>query len=648
MEGFKVTTTLGQADWQALTRALTERANDRLAASGFRRWVPAALWFAAATLVVVCMQLWPRLVQPGSLLASLVLFFALAWAIGMRQRRAYRPADDGAFLGTTEFVFEPTYFEVTRAHSKSRNEWTLVRDVSQTATHVMLWIDHVSAYTFRVADLLSPLTVQDAVTRLRSFVVAARAAAGVTTPAVSSREASTSAPLLVGIADTPAPTIRQEFGALLRLETHRSVHPAHLYGRDLTLLLLASLAFGLWVGLSRLDYPDDVQFMWYSLPSTSVFVVGALLLAWSLSRFSSPPVPMRRTLLLVLAAAPVFTVAAYFAEKVGTFGIYGITVLVGMWIAFLWMSGLRVMTGMRQFRAFLAAGACCLLMIVASSHMFISPGLWYQADDEFDPSSEESAAREELLFEQATRIDMQIAAMPPGEPQHAAMYFVGFAGYGEQRVFAEEIGTAARTVAAAFDTGKRQLLLVNDRRDTKKYPLASVAALRHALISLGRRMNRDEDVLFLALSSHGSEDATISVSSETMMYWRDLSASDLRAMLDESGIRWKVVVISACHAGSFIESLADDHTIVLTAAARENSSFGCSDDRDLTYFGEAFYKDALPRAASLRAAFESASAAIGKREDADGVDASDPQAHFGVALEEKLTERYSSSVAPIR
>ena len=194
------------------------------------------------------MQVWPRLVQPGSLLASLALFIALAWAIGMRQRRAYRPADDGAFLGTTEFVFEPTHFEVTRAHSKSRNEWTLVRDVSQTATHVMLWIDHVSAYTFRVADLPSPLTVQDAVTRLRSFVVAARAAAGVTTPAVSSREASTSAPMLVGIAATPAPTIRQELGALLRLETHRSVQPAHLYGRDLTLLLLASLAFSLWVG----------------------------------------------------------------------------------------------------------------------------------------------------------------------------------------------------------------------------------------------------------------------------------------------------------------------------------------------------------------------------------------------------------------
>jgi hypothetical protein len=165
--------------------------------------------------------------------------------------------------------------------------------------------------------------------------------------------------------------------------------------------------------------------------------------------------------------------------------------------------------------------------------------------------------------------------------------------------------------------------------------MANVPALRHSLNAIAKRMNLDDDVLFLSLSSHGSEDATISVSSE-FGYWRDISATDLADMLRESKVRWKVVVISACHSGSFIEALRDENSIVLTAAAADRSSFGCSDDNDLTYFGEAFYRDALPKAATLREAFETARAAIKRRELSEARIPSNPQAHFGAALEKKL------------
>ena len=43
--------------------------------------------------------------------------------------------------------------------------------------------------------------------------------------------------------------------------------------------------------------------------------------------------------------------------------------------------------------------------------------------------------------------------------------------------------------------------------------------------------------------------------------------------------------------------------MLITAAAADKTSFGCSDDRDLTYFGEAFYRDALPKAKNLQEAF---------------------------------------------
>jgi hypothetical protein len=98
-----------------------------------------------------------------------------------------------------------------------------------------------------------------------------------------------------------------------------------------------------------------------------------------------------------------------------------------------------------------------------------------------------------------------------------------------------------------------------------------------------------------------------------------------------------VIIISACYAGGFLQPLSDPQTIVITAAAADRTSFGCSNDRDLTYFGEAFYRDALPVAGSLRAAFETAKAAIAARERREHVTPSNPQAYFGKDMEAKLS-----------
>lgn len=217
------------------------------------------------------------------------------------------------------------------------------------------------------------------------------------------------------------------------------------------------------------------------------------------------------------------------------------------------------------------------------------------------------------------------------------MYFLGFAGYGEERVFAEEIKLAAERVGGKFGSTRRSVLLINDRRDLITYPLATHANLRYALAALARAMDPERDMLFLALSSHGARNAMIEVSN-TDMEPTGLSVQGLVRLLAESGIRRKVVVISACFSGAFVEPLADNDTIVIAAAAKNRSSFGCSDERHLTYFGEAFYRDALPGAESLRAAFSAASAEIRKREKELRVTPSRPQAYFGPVAESKLAE----------
>jgi hypothetical protein len=232
-------------------------------------------------------------------------------------------------------------------------------------------------------------------------------------------------------------------------------------------------------------------------------------------------------------------------------------------------------------------------------------------------------------------IDAQIARFPVETGGGAHVYFLGFAGYGEQKVFAEEIKLAARNVGEKYGSTQRSVLLLNDRRDLTTYPLATESTLRYSLNALGRVMNRDEDILFLALSSHGWKDATIDVSNEGMEP-RALGAQTLADLLAASGIRWKVIVVSACFSGAFVAPLADDHTIILTAASKRRTSFGCSDTSELTYFGEAFYRDALPASTQLRAAFETARQEIRKREKEEEVKPSQPQGYFGPLMEAKL------------
>ena len=271
---------------------------------------------------------------------------------------------------------------------------------------------------------------------------------------------------------------------------------------------------------------------------------------------------------------------------------------------------------MRSFRILIAATAACLTLAARAEH------------------PPPRVIPQELVDRQPAMIDAQVRAMSERSPSGPQGYFLGFAGVGEERVFAQEIQLARQRLGARFGIADRSLLLVNDQRDLEAHPLASAAALRYALKALGKVMD-DDDVLFLALSSHGWKDATLAISNAGMRP-DALSAKQLAQILQEAGIRWRVILVSACYAGSFIKPLADDHTILITAAAKNRPSFGCGADSELTYFGEAFYRDALPEAPTLRRAFEAAKLEIAAREKAEGERASNPQSWFGELMEQKL------------
>src|SRR5206468_1411583 len=146
---------------------------------------------------------------------------------------------------------------------------------------------------------------------------------------------------------------------------------------------------------------------------------------------------------------------------------------------------------------------------------------------------------------------------------------------------------------------------------------------------------RDEDIFFLYLTSHGSHDGRFTLEFPPLRL-NDLTAPELRKMLDEAAIRNRVIVVSACYSGSFVDALRDDDSLILTASAKDRNSFGCSNEADFTYFGKAYFDEALRTSDSFIEAFDIAAPVIAAREKKDDYTPSDPQRYVGPNIAARL------------
>ena len=106
------------------------------------------------------------------------------------------------------------------------------------------------------------------------------------------------------------------------------------------------------------------------------------------------------------------------------------------------------------------------------------------------------------------------------------------------------------------------------------------------------------------------------------------------------------MIVSACFGGVFVQPLANDDTIVLTAADARSTSFGCATGRDWTYFGDALFKQSLRPGTDFRRAFDHARILIRSWEMMDRLPPSNPQGQFGAALTAKLDPLFKSMAGP--
>jgi Peptidase C13 family len=236
----------------------------------------------------------------------------------------------------------------------------------------------------------------------------------------------------------------------------------------------------------------------------------------------------------------------------------------------------------------------------------------------------------------APLVALVLAFAPLVSPVHAVedsrkVGVVSFGLFGDQGVFQAEATGAAQVVADRFETGP-----IDVRYNSRKGGTATIEALARSLQLAASHLDAENDVLFLILTSHGSPEG-LAVKAGRLT--QTLTPSHLADMLGRTGVRHKVVVISACYSGVFIPRLANPDVLVITAADSNHPSFGCQDKAKWTYFGDAFFNVALRQAVSLNDAFVDARSLVRKRELREHFEPSNPLMAGGANVQPLLVAR---------
>ena len=380
-------------------------------------------------------------------------------------------------------------------------------------------------------------------------------------------------------------------------------------------------------------------------------VLAALLAGWALRLGSST---------LRLAAA--FLAVAILFETVSF--LFKFTPAARLEDAFLWLlATLMVMsvTG-ALWRCFahrsgprrVAAIALVLCVIAGAAALSRADPLFWRVSSQIRtllhlnaPEAEDRSANampdipaDRLWGAQQGLVDKAVNGLPLRGAGRSNVYAIAVAADGTQQLFSREARLALQVAAARFGGDYRGgVLLSNGVADILRSPLATQANMAAAARGVGGRIDPAADVAFVYLASHGSPDAELATDLPSYDDLSAISSASVNEALARAGIRRRVIIVSACFAGSWIPALTNDDTIVIAAARKDRTSFGCDDRRRLTYFGQALLEGPLARGASLRDAFEEARKTVGRWEARDNLTPSEPQAYVGGHMQAFWTER---------
>lgn len=391
------------------------------------------------------------------------------------------------------------------------------------------------------------------------------------------------------------------------------------------------------------DSPFDTNEIGYLSVSSLIFIFSVYLLA-RMQNMLSEIVPLIVVLMspqfvLLLGSAMSNTYNTYAFENYNSYTrtggiVFGVVLMI--WVFGISFRCLRIVLAPSRWRTVLLLIVYFLILMVPELSLKLLPS-WYRVRHGAPQSSvADTGSFAATVFQ--SQVGLLTEATRSLEPQRSGipdLYFVGFGSYANQDVFWNEVRAVKTLFDERFDTQDRSIVLVNNPETLQTHPLASVDNLRFVLSQVAERMDMEEDILFLFLTSHGSKNHELTVQFPSLGLV-DLPAMELDEILDEFRFKWRVIVVSACYSGGFIDALEDDYSLIMTASDADRKSFGCRHQRDFTYFGESYFDDQLREKYSFIEAFAGARAAIAKREQDEGLTPSLPRIHIGRSIEAVL------------
>ena len=240
-----------------------------------------------------------------------------------------------------------------------------------------------------------------------------------------------------------------------------------------------------------------------------------------------------------------------------------------------------------------------------------------------------SPASEAVLAAQEFMMDRALDSLEDERPGVTDLYFVGFAPDARRPGFVADVDAAQRAMDERWNTQGRSVVLMNSPSTVAERPFASVTHLRKVLLEIGDIIDSDDDVVMVYLTgSSGADHALTAVNPPLELV--ALSPQGLKQLLDAAGIRWRIVVVSTCQAGAWIDALKDDETVVIASSSADVRGADCSGGSRPTAFGDAFFGNAMRRSDDLTQAFEAARRQLAEQH------APQPVMSIGPAIAERL------------
>ncbi|MCG8323929.1 MAG: C13 family peptidase [Thiotrichales bacterium] len=318
-------------------------------------------------------------------------------------------------------------------------------------------------------------------------------------------------------------------------------------------------------------------------------------------------------------------------------GVFGVYIF---WYLLVISRAVKIIFHVSWTRILLLVSVYAIINIPALFYIPSQP-LWYAVD--VDAMNNHRSARrinvEQTYYLQDDLLALQAGTLGLHNPGKTDVYFLGFAGFADEDVFKNEVLFVKELMERKYTGTGNALTLINNPETVSRYPVANRHNLEAALRMLARKIDTDEDIVVMFFTSHGSEQHQLVIDFKPLGM-NDLSPVQIHNAILGSGIKWKVIIISSCYSGGFVEVLQDPYTLLITAAAHDRNSFGCGHDGQFTYFGEAYFGHALQQTDSFSEAFNIAAGRVDQREREEGHTPSLPRMILGEEMEKKLRAYY--------